>query len=69
MIRSFEVRATKEELVCNLSRDLDRELIRLQGIGCKIISVISTPVKEYDYPKYFNSTLFTIIAEREDEKE
>ena len=69
MVRSFEIRATKEELVCNLSRDLDRELVQLQGIGWKIISVIPTPVKEYNYPKYFNSTLFTIIAEREDEKE
>lgn len=69
MVRSFEVRATKEELVCDLSRNLDRELVQLQGIGWKIISVISTPVKEYNYPKYFNSTLFTIIAEREDEKE
>lgn len=66
MVRSFEVRASKKDLVRNLSSDLDRKLIMLQQKGWKIVSVISTPVKEWDYPDYFDSILFTIIADHED---
>lgn len=66
MVRSFSVRATSEGLVSSLSNKLDEELIGLQNEGYKIISVISTPCKEWDYPKYFDSTLFTIIAECDD---
>lgn len=68
MVRSFTVRATKEESVANLGNDLDRRLVELQNGGWKIIKVESMPVKEYDYPKYFDSTAFVIIAEREDTK-
>ena len=35
--------------------------------GWNIKSVIATPCKEWDYPNYFASTLFTIVAEYEDE--
>lgn len=64
MVRSFEVRAKKKSLVCNLSRDLDELLIDLQSKGWNIINVISTPCNEYDFKDgYFDSTLFTIIAE------
>lgn len=68
MVRSFTVRATKEELVANLGSDLNRRLVELQNDGWKIIKVESMSVKEYHYPKYFDSTAFVIIAEREDTK-
>lgn len=66
MIKSFTVRATKESLVASLVNDLDRKLAELQNNGWKIINVTSMPVKEWDYPKYFDSTAFVIIAERDD---
>lgn len=50
----------------DLARDLDNELCRLQRKGWTIINVVSTPCVEWDYPKYFDSTLFTIIAEHEE---
>lgn len=65
MVRSFEVRARNAGSVCFLSKDLDRKLAILQENGWKILNVISCPCKEWDYPKYFDSTLFTIIAEHE----
>lgn len=65
IVRAFEVRADKEMLVCNLARDLDSELRNLQDKGWMIISVTATKCKEYNYPKPFESTLFTIIASRE----
>lgn len=68
MVRSFTVRATREELVANLGSDLDRRLVELQNYGWKIIKVESIPVKEYDYPKYFDSTAFVIIAKRKNTK-
>ena len=64
MIRSFEVRTYKQGLVCKLSRDLDAKLIELQQSGWNIISVVNTPCKEWETCKgYFDSVLFTIIAE------
>lgn len=69
IVRSFEVRATKKALVCNLAQDLDRKLRDLQHMGWHIISVTATPVLEYEYPKSFDSTLFTIIAEIEEQRE
>lgn len=65
MIRAFEIRTNKQSLVHRLASKLDNELVRLQQNGWKIISVTVTPVKEYDYPNYFDSTLFTIIAKNE----
>lgn len=61
--RSFSVRADCEELIGSLGNKLDEELIDLQNKGWKIISVESVPCKEYRYPKYFDSTLFVIIAQ------
>lgn len=69
MVRAFEVRATKEELVCSLARDLNEKLMRLQDDGWTIISVTPTKCREYHYPKPFESTLFTIIASKDDKKE
>lgn len=68
MIRSFEVKALNSYLVCDLSRDLDRKLVDLQNDGWKIISVTPSQVKEYDSyrGKFFDSTLFTILAEKEE---
>lgn len=64
MVRSFEVRAKKKSLVCNLSRDLDELLNDLQSKGWRIINVVSTPCNEYSFKDgYFDSTLFTVIAE------
>lgn len=64
MIRSFEVRTYKQGLVCNLARDLNEKLVELQQNGWKIISVVDTPCKEWEACKgYFDSVLFTIIAE------
>ena len=64
MVRSFEVRAYKQGLVNGLARELDTKLLELQRDGWKIISVVSTPCKEWESCKgYFDSVLFTIIAE------
>lgn len=64
MVRSFEVRTHKQGLVCNLARDLDEKLAELQKDGWKIISVVDTPCKEWGASQgYFDSVLFTIIAE------
>ena len=65
IVRSFEVRASKKSLVCNLARYLDEKLCALQRCGWDIVSVTSTPIEEYDYPKSFDSILFTIVATRE----
>lgn len=65
MVRAFSVRATSEGLVSSLGNKLDEELIKLQHEGWKVISVESAPCKEYDYPKHFDSILFTIIAEHD----
>ena len=62
IIRSFEIRVRHKSLVCNLSRYLDDKLCELQNDGWEIINIVSTNVKEWDYPEYFDSTLFTIIA-------
>ena len=65
MVRSFEVRTDKQGLVCDLARDLDKKLVELQRNGWNIISVANTPCKEWEACKgYFDSVLFTIIAER-----
>ena len=64
MIRSFEVRTYKQGLVCELSRKLNEKLVELQNDGWKIISVVNTPCKEWEACKgYFDSVMFTIIAE------
>ena len=64
MVRSFEVRTYKQGLVHNLARDLDEKLVALQEDGWRIISVVNTPCKEWESCKgYFDSVLFTIIAE------
>ena len=64
MVRAFEVRAKKKSLVCDLSHDLDSLLNDLQRDGWRIINVVSTPCSEYSFKDgYFDSTLFTIIAE------
>ena len=64
MVRSFEVRTDKQGLVYNLARDLNEKLVDLQKKGWKIISVVDTPCKEWEACKgYFDSVLFTIIAE------
>ena len=68
IVRAFEVRANKEALVCNLSRYLNNELVSLQSKGWTIMSVTATKCKEYDYPKPFESTLFTIVASHESEE-
>lgn len=63
VVRSFEIRTYKSGLVCNLARDLDDKLAKLQRDGWEIISVINTPCKEWEAGKgYFDSVLFTIIA-------
>ena len=69
MIKAFSVRASKEGLVKDLASDLNAKLNQLQCDGWKILSVASTQCKEWDYPKYFDSTLFTIVAEHDDEIE
>ena len=67
MVRSFEVRAYNQGLACNLASDLNKKLIELQQNGWKIISVVDTPCKEWEPCKgYFDSTLFTIIAEHKE---
>ena len=64
IVKAFEVRAKKKSLVCNLSQDLNSLLEDLQREGWRIINVVSTPCTEYDFKDgYFDSTLFTIIAE------
>ena len=64
MVRSFEVRTYKQGLVCELARDLDKKLVALQQDGWKIISVVNIPCKEWEACKgYFDTVLFTIIAE------
>lgn len=68
IVRAFEVRANKEMLVCNLARDLDSELRKLQDNGWMVMSVTATKCKEYDYPKPFESTLFTIVASHESDE-
>ena len=69
MVRSFGVRAYSQGLVCNLASDLDKKLIELQQNGCKIISVVDTHCKEWEPCRgYFDSTLFTIIAEHKEKK-
>ena len=45
-----------------------RELLNLQKNGWNIISVTATPVKEYNYPDYFDSTLFTIVAAKNERR-
>lgn len=64
MIRSFEVRTYRQGWVHDLAKDLDRKLVELQKDGWEIISVVNTPCKEWEAGKgYFDSILFTIIAE------
>ena len=64
MVRSFEVRTHKQGLVCELASNLDRKLVELQQNGWEIISVVNTPCKEWEACKgYFDTVLFTIIAE------
>lgn len=66
-IRSFGIRTNNPALVHNLAEDLDRKLAELQEDGWKILSVSNTPCKEWDSKKeYFDSILFTIIAEISD---
>lgn len=66
-IRSFGIRTNNPALVHNLAEDLDRKLIELQEDGWKILSVSNTPCKEWDSKQgYFDSILFTIIAEISD---
>lgn len=62
IVRAFGVRAHNRNLACALANDLDRKLLELQEDGWDIISVTATPVKEYEYPNRFDSTLFTIVA-------
>lgn len=68
IVRAFEVRARNRNLVCDLASNLDKELRNLQKNGWNIISVTATPVKEYDYPNHFDSTLFTIVASKNEHK-
>jgi hypothetical protein len=68
IVRAFGVRAHNKNLTCALANDLDRELLNLQKNGWNIISVTATPVKEYHYPDYFDSTLFTIVASKNEDK-
>lgn len=68
IVRAFEVRAHNKNLVCDLASDLDEELWNLQEDGWNIISVTATPVKEYYYPDYFDSTLFTIVAAKNERR-
>ena len=64
IVKAFEVRAKKKFLVCNLSQDLNSLLNNLQYEGWRIINVVSTPCVKYSCKDgYFDSTLFTIIAE------
>ena len=64
MVRSFEVRTNKQGLVCDLARNLNKKLVELQQDGWKIISVVDTPCREWEACNgYFDSVLFTIIAE------
>lgn len=64
IVKAFEVRSKKKSLVCNLSQDLNSLLNDLQHEGWIITNVVSTPCVEYDFKDgYFDSTLFTIIAE------
>ena len=66
-VHSFEVRATNKNSVPYLARTLECKLTELQNNGYNIISVIPTECKEYEYPDYFSSTLFTIIASIEEQ--
>ena len=68
IVRAFGVRAYNKNLTCALANDLDRELLNLQKNGWNIISVTATPVKEYNYPDYFDSTLFTIVAAKNERR-
>ncbi len=68
IVRAFGVRAHNKNLTCALANDLDRELLNLQEDGWNIISVTATPVKEYYYPDHFDSTLFTIVASKNEDK-
>lgn len=68
IVRAFEVRAHNRYLVCDLASNLDKELRDLQEDGWNIISVTATPVKEYYYPDHFDSTLFTIVASKNEDK-
>lgn len=65
MIRSFEVRARSSVEVCYLAEKLDKKLIELQEDGWTIISIFNTPCEEFEYPKNFDSILFTIVAQHE----
>lgn len=67
--RAFEVRAKKKALIYDLARDLDRKLCDLQKVGWNIISVNATSCQEYEYPGYYDSTLYTIIASAEVEED
>ena len=67
MVRSFEVRAKHPNQVRNLAKSLDVELCYLQDEGWKILSVTSTPTKEWERVNgSYDSTLFTIVAEHAD---
>lgn len=68
IVRAFEVRAHNRNLVCDLASNLDKELQNLQKDGWNIISVTATPVTEYDYPNHFDSTLFTIVATKNERR-
>lgn len=68
IVRAFEVREHNRYLVCDLASKLDKELRNLREDGWNIISVTATPVKEYNYPDHFGSTLFTIVASKNEYK-
>lgn len=65
MVRAFNVYAQSKSLITNLPRDLDRELVKLQTSGWRIISITPINTWEWDYPDHFDSVRFVIIADND----
>lgn len=63
MIRAFEIKATSKALIKDIPQDLDKKLCELQVSGWNILSITPINTWEWDYPKYFDSVRFVIIAE------
>ena len=62
MTRAWTIRTDKQSLIANLGYELNQKLMDLEEDGWHIDSVTPANYKEYDYPKYFDSVCYTIIA-------
>lgn len=67
IVRSFEVRERCQNLLCQIGEDVDKKLVSLQKNGWKIINVYPLACKEYRYPSYYDSLVYIIIAQYNDE--